>query len=363
MRTARGTAAGGEHAGGEAPDGFATPVVVVSKCLEFDAVRYDGDRISYDFVRHLEPFVRFVPVCPEVEIGLGVPRDPVRLVRSGEGDPGSGRVPAGGGDGEDAGGGGHVRMLQPATGRDVTAEMVGFARDFLDGLGPVDGFLLKNRSPSCGTGDVKVYAAAENAPPVGRGPGLFAREVLERFPDLAVENEGRLRNFRIREHFLTLLFALADLRRVESSGEMREMVGFHTRYKLVLMAYDQEAMRTLGRVVANPEDRAFGELVRRYREGFAEALSAPPRYTAMINVLEHAAGHFKEELSGQEKRFFQDSLRRYREGRVPVSAVTALVRSWAVRFSSDWLLRQTLFRPYPEELVTLSDSGKGGPAR
>lgn len=360
MRTARGRTPGAAGAA-EGREPFGTPVVVVSQCLEFEPVRHDGQRISYGFVRHLAPFVRFVPVCPEMEIGLGVPRNPVRLIRPGAGSASGGGDRGAGRDGPDRVP--RPRMVQPATGRDVTEEMVSFARRFLDELGPVDGFLLKNRSPSCGTGDVKVYGAAEDAPTVGREPGLFAREVLERFPDLAVENEGRLRNFRIREHFLTLLFALAELRQVEESGEMRRMVRFHTRYKLVLMAYDQEAMRELGRLVANEAGRAFAEVVRRYRESFARALAGPPRYTDMINVLQHASGHFKGELSREEKQFFQDSLRRYREGRVPVSAVTSLVRSWAVRFSADWLRQQALFRPYPDELVSLSDSGKGGAAR
>lgn len=335
----------GEERGAAPTGGFAVPRIVVSACLEFEPVRYDGQRISYDFVRELRPHVEFLPVCPEVEIGLGVPREPVRLVRSGRDRDG------------------RARLVQPATDRDLTAEMLRFARSYLDGLAPVDGFLLKNRSPSCGTVDVKIYGEGDDAGPVARGSGLFASEVLARMPELAVENEGRLRNFVLREHFLTKLFALADLRRVRDEGGMGALVAFHTRYKLVLMAYDQEAMRSLGRVVANEEGRPFPEVMETYRKGFAEALEQPPTYRPVVNVLQHAAGHFKDRLGREEKRFFWDVLDRYREGKVPVSAVTTVVRSWAVRFSSGWLLDQAFFRPYPEELISLSDSGKGGAPR
>lgn len=322
--------------------------MVLSKCLELEAVRYDGSRIPYDLVRELEPWVEWVPVCPEVEIGLGVPREPIRLVRLRRDAPSSGAA--------------ETRLLQPATDRDVTEAMRGFAADFLDALGPVDGFLLKNRSPSCGPSDVKVYAASGGST-VGRGPGLFAEAVLARHPGLAVEDEGRLRNFRIREHFLTRLFALARLRAVEASGSMAELSGFQARYKLLLMAYDQEAMRALGRTAANPDGLSFPEVVAEYRGRFSAALERPPRHTRMVNALQHAVGHFKEGLATEEKALFGANLRRYREGRIPVSGVTEILRAWAVRFGSDYLLAQALFMPYPEALRSISDSGRGGAGR
>jgi uncharacterized protein YbbK (DUF523 family) len=129
------------------------PRLVVSKCLGFDHCRYDGSIIPDPVVDSLRPWVEFIPVCPEVELGLGAPRPPVRLVRVG----------------------GEVRLLQPATGRDLTDAMRAFAASFLDGLPPVDGFLLKNRSPSCGVKDAKVYAGPEKAPAVGRGRGCSGR--------------------------------------------------------------------------------------------------------------------------------------------------------------------------------------------
>ena len=145
------------------------PIVILSQCLEQEACRYNAQRVRDDFVREIGPFVEFVATCPEVEIGLGVPRDPIRLVRIGE----------------------SPRLIQPTTGRDLTAAMQVYATRFLGELGAVDGFILKNRSPSCGIEDVKVYAEPGNSPSVGTRPGVFARAVLERYGDVAVD-PGRL---------------------------------------------------------------------------------------------------------------------------------------------------------------------------
>lgn len=174
------------------------PRLVVSQCLELEACRYNGVSIRAPWVRRLEPFVELIPVCPEVAIGLGVPRDPVRLVSLGA----------------------TTQMVQPSTGRDLTAPMTTFARDFLDRVEPVDGFLLKSRSPSCGIEDTKLYTAAEEPEPAGKGAGLFAAAVLERFGDRAIEDEARLEDRDVRHRFLVQLFTLARLRwRGEGGGD------------------------------------------------------------------------------------------------------------------------------------------------
>ena len=316
---------------------FARPRLVLSRCLELEKVRYNGEKISYDFVREVEPFVDLVPICPEVEIGLGVPRDPIRLVEKKSG----------------------IRLYQPSTRRDLTPEMDAFAERFLSGLPPVDGFLLKNRSPSCGISDVKAYTTEGSPASSGKRPGMFGESVLERFGDLAVEDEGRLRNFRIREHFLTKLFALAELRAVVERGELRDLIAFHARYKFVLMAYSQTRMRELGRLVANRSGSAFSELSTRYRTGFASALSKPPRRPSVINVLEHAAGYFKDGLASREKAMFRKVLDRYRAGRAPLAGPAAVIGAWVAREDEAYLKDQAFFQPYPEELMSVSDSGKG----
>jgi uncharacterized protein YbgA (DUF1722 family)/uncharacterized protein YbbK (DUF523 family) len=314
------------------------PVVVVSRCLGFEACRYNGDRLDDPFVSKLAAFVSYRPVCPEADIGMGTPRPPVRLVARG----------------------GERRLLQPDTKADFSESMRRFSETYLDGLGEVDGFILKNRSPSCAVRDAKVYSSERHdAPSLGREPGLFARAVLEKFPGAAVEDEGRLQNFRIREHFLTKLFALARWRSARKSGSMRQLVRFHSEYKLLLMAYSQSKLRLLGKVVANHEKLEPAQAWSRYQSLLVEALARPPRYTSNINVLMHALGYFSQRLSAREKAHFLDVLDHYRQGKYPLSAAIAILRSWLARFDEPYLEQQVFLEPYPSKLVEITDSGKG----
>jgi uncharacterized protein YbgA (DUF1722 family)/uncharacterized protein YbbK (DUF523 family) len=320
---------------------FPRPRIVSSKCLEFEACRYNGGRITSDEVRQLFPYADFLPVCPEVEIGLGIPRSPIRIL-----------------------GPGNRRLVQPETGRDLTSDMNDFLDKFLRPLktvGPdgIDGFILKYRSPSCGLKNVKVFEKAESKTPAGKGAGFFGEAVLERFPGLAVEDEGRLKDYRIREAFLTRLFTLASFRQTQSSGKMKDLVGFQTRNKLLLMAHAEKHMRMLGRIVANPDRLPVPEVISSYREGLEQALARPARPTSCINVLMHALGYFKKQLSSREKKFFLAALDDYRARRVPLSMPVGIMRSHIVRFEEAYLEDQTFFEPYPADLITVTDSGKG----
>ncbi len=315
---------------------FERPIIVVSKCLGFEPVRWDGQIISDPFVRKLEQYVDFMPVCPEMEIGLGVPRKPVRVVE----------------------GGGVRRLIQLETERDLTNRMSRFARSFLSSLEEVDGFILKSRSPSSGIKDVKIYPSTGKVAASGRGAGFFGGAAIEMFPALAIEDEGRFKDFEIREMFLTRVFAHAELRRVTRSNNMKELVAFHSSNKLLLMAYNQKEMRILGRIVANPGRVKFGKLASQYEEHFNLALGKKPRKGSTTNVLMHALGYFKERLTPTEKSHFLDLLGKYREGRLPLVAILTLVGSWALKYEVSYILSQTLFEPFPEDLVSMRDSGK-----
>jgi uncharacterized protein YbgA (DUF1722 family)/uncharacterized protein YbbK (DUF523 family) len=309
--------------------------VVVSECLELAAVRYNGQTIRAPFVRSLARHVDLRPICPEVSIGLGVPRDPIRIVEE---------------DGE-------RRLVQPSTGRDLTEAMVQFSEDFLSSLGDVDGFILKSRSPSCGIRDTKIHSGPEGMP-VGKDAGFFGRAVLERFPRAAVEHEGRLTNRRLRHHFLTTVFTWARFRGLRSDPSAEALVRFHASNKLLLMGHNETAMRSLGRVVARQADGPLERSVAEYEEGLARALARPMRTGAMINVLMHALGFFKEVLSAAEKAHFLDTLEAYGAERVGVEAPLTLLRSWVARTGEAWLRDQTLLSPYPEALMDLQDSGR-----
>ncbi|HDX9589955.1 TPA: DUF523 and DUF1722 domain-containing protein [Bacillus pseudomycoides] len=316
---------------------FVKPTVVVSKCLEFEACRYNGDKLSDATVRNLQPYVEFIPVCPEVEIGLGIPRETIRIV---EHD-------------------GTQKLVQPSTGADLTEKMQQFSDLFLSSLPDVDGFILKNRSPSCGTRDVKIYAGLGKAPTKGKGAGLFGSAVLARFSHLAIEEEGRLSNFIIREHFLTQLFTLAHFKTLKKNKNMKVLVEFQSNHKYLFMAYNQTKQKELGRIIANKEKHSIDEVFAKYEEILYVLLNRTPRYTSNINVCQHILGYFKNKLKKEEKDHFLSLLSKYAEKKIPLSSLLTVLKSWAIRFEETYLLRQTYFEPYPEMLVEITDSGKG----
>jgi uncharacterized protein YbgA (DUF1722 family)/uncharacterized protein YbbK (DUF523 family) len=313
------------------------PRVVFSRCLGFEHCRYNGGIIQEPAVEHLKPFVEIETVCPEVEIGLGIPRDPIRLV----GEPAD------------------PRLVQPTTGLDVTSKMRAFADDRLGDIGAPDGFVLKFGSPSCGPREVKCYVNEKKGAASTKTHGMFGGTVIERFPGCAIEDEGRLKNFDIRQHFLTRLFTQARFRRLQGAPTMKGLVAFHSRHKLLFMAYNQTKMRALGRVVANSDKQPLDLLLATYAEGLRDALGKAPRRVSAINVLMHALGYVSDSLSSAEKAFFLDSLGQYRNGHVPLSVPTSLMRSWILRFDVSYLADQVYFEPYPQDLVEVLDSGKG----
>lgn len=303
----------------------------MSKCIEFAKCRYDGSMIPSDFVKALEPHVEFIPVCAEMEIGLGVPRDSIRIVSIN----------------------GEHRLVQPATGLDVTDKMGDFSSSFLASLQEVDGFILKYRSPSCGMKDIKVYSGSAKSTAVSKTAGFFGGAVVKSFPDLAIEDEGRLRNFNIREHFLTKLYALASFREMQNHGSVSDLIQFHTENKLLLAAHSLKEAKILGNIVSNHESLDFADQARLYRMHLAEALKRPPRYTSKANVLNHSLGYFSEQLSIDEKANFLRNIERFKERRLPFSALLAVLQSWIARFGVEYLRNQTLFEPFPEELIEL----------
>jgi uncharacterized protein YbgA (DUF1722 family)/uncharacterized protein YbbK (DUF523 family) len=310
---------------------FAKPKVVISKCIEFDHCRYDGSMIPSDFVQALKPYVDFLPVCAEMEIGLGVPRDNVRIVSV---------------DGE-------IRLMQPATNLDATDKMRDFSSRFLASLPEVDGFILKFHSPSCGMKDIKVYSSTAKSGAISKATGFFGGAVVKSFPNLAIEDEGRLRNFNIREHFLTKLYALASFRKVRSEGEVSGLVQFQEANKFLLMAHSQKESQILGNIVANHEGLDYATQAALYREHLAKAFHRPPKAASKANVFKHSLGYFKDRLSLQEKEHFLQSIERYKNKKIPSTALLAMLQSWTVRFSEEYIKNQTFFEPFPEELVEL----------
>lgn len=316
---------------------FSRPRIVISRCIEFDPCRYDGSKIPSPIVKHLKFYADFIPVCPEVEIGLGIPRATLRIVRIRAVD----------------------HLIQPATGRDVTEDMKIFSARFLDSLPPVDGFILKWGSPTSGTSNIRVYPSSGKSMAIEKNAGFFAREVLKRFSYLPIEDDLRLNNPRIRDHFLTGTFTLATFREAEKTGNREDLVRFHAADKLLLMACHQRLMHKMGQIMATGATMKPEELFVHYRRMLCAALAEVPRYTKDINVLQHVLGHFSNRVTTEETEYCLRLIDRYKNGYATLAEPRNLLRSWVIRFQDTSLKDQTFFAPYPFELAEFPDDFTG----
>jgi uncharacterized protein YbbK (DUF523 family) len=224
---------------------------VLSRCLEIAACRYDGAAVRSPVVRLLADHVEYVPVCPEVRIGLGVPRPPIQIEER---------------DGDE-------RLIQPSTGRDLTGPMTSFAHTFAQGSGEVDGLILKSRSPSCGIDDVKIHVGGEPRPE--RGAGMFARVMRDRHPDAALEDEARLEDELTRHRWLTRVWASARLRKAIAAGPVG-IAEYHDRHAPLLAGTEGGARHRLGELLelmaVEADPAAIDALAARYRSGFLGTL-------------------------------------------------------------------------------------------
>jgi uncharacterized protein YbgA (DUF1722 family)/uncharacterized protein YbbK (DUF523 family) len=289
----------------------------------------------------MKNYLNFKPICAEYEIGLGIPRHPVRIeLKNSE-----------------------WSMIQPKTELDVTENMTKFSNNYLNSLEEIDGFILKSDSPSCGIYNVKHYVRNEKSQVYikERGSGLFAKAILERFPSLAIETEGRLRNFRIREHFLTQLYTIASFREIKKTESIQKLIEFHTQNKLLFMAYNQIEMRNMGRLIAIQKEYPLEEILNNYEKLMQIALTYPPRFTSNINVLMHILGYFSKHLTAEEKAFFLDELEKYRAGWTPLFVCNNLIKLWIRKYDEKYLKLQSFLNPFPQELINfdLKDTWRG----
>ena len=303
----------------------------VSACLLGERVRYDGGHKRDAFLTEtLGPFVEWVPVCPEVEIGLGTPRDTIRLV----------------GDDETP------RLVVERTNEDLSARMRRFAavkaRE-LETLG-LDGYVFKRASPSCGLFRVRVYGEAGEPGRVGRG--LYAAAVVHRMPTLPVEEEGRLTDARIRESFVERIFAAARWRAfMASRPRPRDLVAFHAGMKYAVLAHSPSLYGSLGRLVARAGTSTSAPLSREYGTALAAALAVPASRARHVNVLQHMAGFFKRELDSDDRAELTETFEAYRTGLVPLVVPITLIKHHVRRLGIAYLAEQVYLNPHPRELM------------
>jgi uncharacterized protein YbgA (DUF1722 family)/uncharacterized protein YbbK (DUF523 family) len=308
------------------------PGLGISACLLGDQVRFDGGHKRDAFLTDiLSPHVRWVRVCPEVEVGMGTPRETLRLERRGDGA---------------------IRMVTTRTGIDHTDAMSAWARKRLTELERenLSGYVLKKDSPSCGMERVKVFDAS--GVPQRTGRGIFAEALLQRFPHLPVEEEGRLSDPRLRENFIERVFAYQRLRRFFSGHwSVGGVVRFHTSHKMSLLSHSTAAYHELGRLVASAATMSRPALRSGYEAGFMRSLAliATPRRHA--NVLMHMAGHLKTLLDGPSRQELAATIDEYRRGLVPLVVPLTLLRHHARLYDVSYLLGQTYLEPHPRELM------------
>lgn len=303
----------------------------VSACLLGEQVRFDGGHKRDGFlVDTLGRFVEFVPVCPEMEIGLGVPRETLRLERDN----------------------GRIRLIANKSRLDHTDKMETYARRRADGLARenLSGYVLKKNSPSCGMERVRVYN--ESGMPSRDGRGLFAEALLRRWPNMPIEEEGRLNDPRLRENFIERVFAYHRAREFFSRRWSHgDLIRFHTAHKLQLLAHSPRGYAELGRTVADARNPARAEFRDRYEREFMAALATPATPARHVNVMHHMIGYFRRNLDADDRREMLGVIDDYRAALVPLIVPITLIRHYVRLFNVEYLRGQTYLEPHPKELM------------
>lgn len=304
--------------------------VGVSSCLLGMHVRYDGGHKRDKFILNtLGKHFEWVHVCPEVECGLTTPREAMRLV----GDPSQ------------------PRLVTSRTGVDHTERMQRWAEEKLDELEEKElaGFIFKAKSPSSGMERIKVYDHNGIPQPVGRG--IFASMFMERFPHIPVEDDGRLHDPDLRENFIERVFVMQRWFDMLKEGKTRgNLVDFHTRHKLLIMAHSVEEYREMGRLVASAKDYDEDELFQRYLEHLTRAMKTHATNKKNANVLEHMLGYFKDQLSGDEKQEMLEVIEHFKRGDVPLIVPITLFNHYIRKYDEQYLKGQVYLEPHPVEL-------------
>lgn len=302
-------------------------LIGISSCLLGEKVRYDGGHKLDTFLRDtLGKYVEFVPVCPELEAGLGVPREAMRLLRAGD----------------------SVRLAGVRTGIDFTEKLERWADRRVRELEKegLSGFVFKSGSPSSGLRRVKVYT--ESGTFSKTGSGIFARIFMRCFPLLPVEDEGRLHDPEIRENFIERIFVC---RRWRGRGKGTSgIVEFHTRHKLLILSHSESISRKLGRLVARAGSTPLESLSGQYEKGLLQALRLKATVRKNSNVLEHVLGYFKKDLPTPEKQELQDIISSYRKGVIPLIVPITLMAHYVRQYDKEFLKEQIYLDPHPVEL-------------
>ena len=302
----------------------------ISTCLTGENVRWNkGHKRDPYLTDTLGLFVEYIPVCPEVEAGFGVPREPMRLV----GDPQS------------------PKLITTNSRKDNTDQMMTWVKNRVKQLEKQDlcGFIFKSGSPSSGMINVKVYS--DKGMPVKKGVGLFARAFMDHFPLIPAEDDGRLHDPAIRENFITRVFTLQRWRKALSKKKrMGSLVDFHTRHKLLILSRSQKHARQMGKLVAAGKQLPIHPLFVQYEKLLMEALSLNTTVKKNVNVLQHLMGYFKKQLTADEKKECMEIFESYQKELVPLIVPLTLINHYTRKYDQPYLKSQVYLHPHPIEL-------------
>lgn len=305
------------------------PRLFVSKCLNYEKCRFDGQSYNDKIVSMIKECTDMQTICPEKEIGLEVPRNPIRIEKNKN----------------------EYRLIQLKTNADYTSKMNEFADEFINGLEDVDGFILKSKSPSCGLNDVKIYPKGQKCSIRRDGKGFFAQKLTDKFINLPIEDEGRLKNYSIRDEFFTRVFTINNLKAEDN------IFNFHKKNYLLLKSYDEDITYELENIVNKPNIN--DKDIETYKNKIYDILSNKRKRKDKIRVINILFDRYKEKLKPDEIKYFENLLKLYDEQKVPFSSLKIALDIYALRFNDSSLLEEAFLNPYPKELINVSDSGKG----
>ncbi|SCH02317.1 Uncharacterized conserved protein [uncultured Clostridium sp.] len=305
------------------------PKLIISKCLNSEKCRYNGQIYDDKVISLLRKYVDLETVCPEKEIGLTVPREPIRIEKHDD----------------------KYKLMQPSSNIDYTSQMTEFAEEFLSKVEDVDGFILKSKSPSCGIKDVKIYPKNQKCSISKDGRGVFSTKVVEKYSSIPIEDEGRLRNYSIRDEFLTKIFAINNLK-CENS-----ILDFHNKNSLLLKSYNEDIYNELNTIVS--KENINEDDINLYKNKVYEILNNKRDKSSKLNLARNLFEKYTNYLNENEIKYFNNLLILHENEKIPFSSILVALQIYAIRFDDKDLLNQTFFNPYPTDLISISDSGKG----
>jgi len=303
--------------------------IAISSCLLGAEVRYDGGHKHNAYITQtLGRYFEYTPYCPEVAIGLGIPRPTIQLVQVGDG----------------------VRVRGSKDPQlDVTQQLQDYAQRVVPALSGICGYIFKRASPSCGMERVKVY---KDGNLFGTDRGVYAAAIMQALPDLPVEEEGRLMDPVLRENFIERVFVYHRWQQLLRSGlTPAKLVQFHTIHKYILLAHDEPTYRELGQWVAQAGSTDLDEMASRYFRHLMQALSKPATRKTHTNVLMHIMGYIKNSLTADDKQELLEVLEKYRVGQVPLIVPITLLKHYLRRFPDEYVQQQVYLNPHPDELM------------